>query len=130
MQAKLDKLLNTRRVENRDTRTHVGKIALVWQGGAFAVMVVPTQNDGGTLGSGAAEVGMFKNITAAVNPRPLPIPDAVHALNAGTREQVHELAAHHRRGAKLFVDGWLVHDIVGLEELTSTCQRQIVAGQR
>src|SRR5215510_4240951 len=130
MQPKLYKLLHTRRVEDRDTRTHVGKIALVWQGGAFAVMVVSAQNDGSTLGSGTTKVGMFKNITAAVNPWPLAIPDAVHTLNAGTWEQVHELASHHRRGTELFVDGWLVYDIVGLEELTGTCQRQIVASQR
>jgi hypothetical protein len=71
---------------------------------------------------------MFKNISAAVNPWPLPIPDAVHALNTGTWEQVHELASHHRRGAEFFIDGWLVHNIVGLEELTGTCQCQIVAG--
>ena len=93
-------------------------------------MVVSAQNDGGTLGSGAAKIGVFKNVAAAVNPWPLPIPDAVHALNAGAWEQVYELAAHHRRGAKFFVDGRPVHNIVGLEELTGTCQRQIVAGQR
>src|SRR5215813_2127021 len=130
MQPKLYKLLNTRRVEDRDTSTHVGKIALVWQGGAFAVVVVSAQNDGGTLGSGAAKVGMFKNITAAVNPWPLPIPDTVHALNTGPWKQVHKLATHHRRGAEFFIDGWLVDDIVGREEVTGTCQRQIVAGQR
>ena len=43
---------------------------------------------------------------------------------------MHKLAAHHRRGAEFFIDGWLVHDVVGLEELTDTCQGQIVAGQR
>src|SRR5215471_21135951 len=116
MQPEFYHLLNTHRVEDRDTRTHVGKVALVRQGGAFAVVVVSAQNDGGTLGSGAAKVGMFKNITAAVNPWPLPIPDTVHAGDAGTWKQVHQLAAHHRRGPEFFIDGWLVDDIVGLEE--------------
>ena len=129
MQPKLYKLLNTRRVEDRYTRTHVGKIALVWQGGAFAVMVVSAQNDGGTLGSSATKVGMFKNIAAAVNPWPFSIPEAVHTLKAGAWEQVYKLASHHRCGAEFFVDGWLVHDMVCCEELTSTCQRQIISGQ-
>src|SRR5215475_14518087 len=130
MQPKLNKFLNIRRIEDRNTSAHVGKIALVWQGGAFTVMVVPAQNNGSTQRSSAAKVGMLKNITTAVNSRSLAIPEAVHPFHAGTWEQVHELAAHHRCGTEFFVNGRLVHDIVGLEELTGTGQRQIVAGQR
>jgi len=64
---------------------------------------------------------MFKNIAAAVNPWSFPIPDAVYALNAGTWKEVYELTAHHRCGAEFFVDGWLVHNIVSLEELAGMC---------
>src|SRR5262245_36393927 len=73
---------------------------------------------------------MFKNIAAAFIPWPLPIPDAVNALNTGPWEQVHELGAQHRRGAEFVIDGWRVHNIVGLKELASPCQCHIVSSQR
>ena len=53
-------------------------------------MVVPTQNDGGAMGSGAAKVGMLKNITAAVNTWSLAVPDAIHAIDPGPGEQVRQ----------------------------------------
>src|SRR5918911_873234 len=92
-------------------------------------MVVPTQDDGSTVGSGAAKVGMLQDIAAAVHTWSLAIPEAIDPLNPGPGEQVHKLAAHHRGGAEFFVDRWLMHNIMRFEELADTRQRQIVSPQ-
>src|SRR5262249_18296089 len=108
----------------------VGKIALVRQGRAFTIMVVPTQDDGGAVGSRAAKVGMLKNIAAAVHPWSLAIPEAIHPLDPGPGEQVYQLAAHYRGRREFFIDRWLMHNVVRFKELAGTRQGQIVAGQR
>src|SRR5438093_800596 len=72
---------------------------------------------------------MLKNIAAAVHPWSLAIPEAIHPLYPGSREQMHKLATHHRGRREFFVDRWLMHNIVCCEELASTRQRQVVAGQ-
>src|SRR5262249_15286386 len=92
-------------------------------------MIVPTQNDGGAMGSSTTKVCVLKNIAAAVHPWSLAIPDAIYPLDPSPREQVHQLAAHHRSRREFFVDRRLMHNMVRFEKLAGTRQGQIVAGE-
>src|SRR5262249_34042246 len=92
-------------------------------------MVVPTQDDGSTVGSSAAKVGMLQDIAVAVYTWSLAIPEAIDSLDPGPGEQVHQLAAHHCSRAEFFIDRWLMYNIVRFEELAGTRQRQIVPRQ-
>jgi hypothetical protein len=72
---------------------------------------------------------MFEHISAAVHPRTLAVPNAVHPVELRTGKHLENLAAHHRCGPELFIDGGLVHDVMFFEKMPHTGQGQIIPGQ-
>ena len=64
----------------------------------------------------AGGVGMLQRVAAAVDPRPLAVPDGEHAIVLRAGEEADLLAAPHRGRAQLLVDRRLELDVVAVEK--------------
>ncbi len=78
-------------------------------------MVVPCHRQHTTVARCAKCIGMLDHIHAAINPRPLAIPHAEHAIVTRAGKQVGLLAAPDRSRREIFVQPRLKMNIVTLE---------------
>jgi hypothetical protein len=77
------------------------------------------------------EVGVLEDVGTAVDPRPLAVPDAEHAvvLVVGLVE-LELLRAPQRGGGELLVDAGLEHHVVGRQVFARRPQRLVIAAER
>ena len=65
---------------------------------------------------GAGEIGVAEGVAGAIDPRPLAVPHAEHAVVAALAVQPGLLRAPQRGRGEVLVDARLEHDVVLLEE--------------
>ena len=130
VEAEIEDLLDPGRVQHRDQRVDKGEFGLVRQGRGFAGMVVAGQRQHAAMRRGAGRVAVLQRVAAAVDPRPLAVPDREHAVIFGAGEQPDLLAAPHRGGGQLLVDRRLELDVVALDKAARAPQRLVEPAER
>ncbi len=93
-------------------------------------MIVAGQRQHAAVGRGAGRVAVLQRVAAAVDPRPLAVPDRKDAVIFGAGEQPDLLAAPHRGGGQLLVDRRLKLYMVALDKAARAPQRLVERAER
>jgi hypothetical protein len=75
------------------------------------------------------EVAVLEGVAAAIDARPLPVPEGHHAIHAGMRVVVEHLGAADRGRRQLLVGAGHMEDVVLVEDRLGPGQGEVVAGQ-
>ena len=93
-------------------------------------MIVAAQGNGAAMGRRALIGGVLEHVARAVHAWPLAVPQAEHAIVFWVGQHAHLLATPDGGRGKVLVDAWLEMDVVFVQMLAGTPQRQVVAAQR
>ncbi len=93
-------------------------------------MVVPGKHQGGAVLSRAGHVGVAQDITGTIDSGSLAVPDSDHPIDLCVSDGLKNLAAHHSGGRQVFVHARMKVDLVFLEQLLGSSERQVIAAQR
>ncbi len=129
-QAEVDIVLDIGRIEHRNAAVDQGMIALMGNRRRTRGVVVAAQRNDPAQRAGAGKVGMFERIGRAIDPRPLAIPHAEHALMLRRANQAKLLRAPDGSRGEVFVDPGREMDAIGIEVLLRGPQRAVVDAER
>ena len=93
-------------------------------------MVVAGQRQHAAMRRGAGRVAVLQRVAAAVDPRPLAVPDREDAVIFGAGKQPDLLAAPDRGRGQLLVDRRLELDVVALDKAARAPQRLVERAER
>ena len=95
-------------------------------------MVVTRNGECTAPSRGARHVGVLEHIGRAVNPRPLPVPDAKHAVKlVGPRwRKTQLLRAPYGGGGQFFIHTRLKNNVACLQVLSSLPQGLVITAER
>ena len=93
-------------------------------------MIVSSHGQRPAMLAGTRQVGVAQHVSAAVNPGALAVPDADDSVDVGLRQQLMDLASHHRRCGKILVHARNEVDIVFVQQPLSALQGDIITAQR
>src|SRR5690554_1729164 len=96
----------------------------------FRHMVVASQSKHAAMFGSAGIVGVLEGVARAVDARPLPVPDAEHAVIAGIAEGARLLRAPNGGRRQVLVHARLEADVVLVEEALCGPQLLVVAAER
>ena len=92
-------------------------------------MIIPPEDHRGTVFTRATEVGMLKNVPAAVDAWPFAIPETIDPVYIGARKEMDALTTHDRGGGEFFVDPWLMDDVMLVQQAADAGESQVIAAQ-
>src|ERR1700743_3492427 len=99
-------------------------------GGGFCAVIVAGKTQHAAVFRRARRIAVAKHVAAAVDARPLAVPDADHAIVPGTGRKIELLRAPDRGGREVFVHTGLEFDVVLLEVLSGGEQLLVIAAER
>ena len=129
-QAVLQQLGDAGRVHHRDHGVDQRELALVRGGRGFAGVIVAHQHEHAAKRGGAGEIGVTEGVAGAIDPRPLAVPHAEHAVVAALAVQPGLLRAPERGRGQVLVDPGLEHDVMLLEEAPRGRELLVEAAER
>ncbi len=129
-QPHLDHLVDAGGIEIGHQRGDKGVVRLMRHGGGFCAVIVAGQAQHAAVLRRARGIAMAEHVAAAVDARPLAVPDADHAIVPGARRQIELLRAPDRGGRQIFVHAGLELDVVLIEMLARGEQLLVVAAER
>ena len=96
VQAEVEHFLRAGRIEHRHCAVVQRELALVRDRGTLGNVIVTSECDRSAMFTRAREAGMAHGIAAAIETRPLAVPNSHGAIVERIRKGLKELATHHR----------------------------------
>ena len=130
VQAHVQNFLHAGRKKHRRAARFEDVVALVGRRRGFADVVITRQRNHPAMLRGARHIGVLEHVRAAVDPRPLAIPDAKHTIELlGLGVQIQLLRAPQRGGRQLLIHPGLKHDVLRFQMFFGGPQRLVIAAQ-
>lgn len=130
VQAVVEDLLHAAGVEHGHAQRFERDVGVAGHGGGLGAVVVADQRERAAQAARAGPVGVAQGIHRAVQPWPLAVPEAEHAVVFRAGEHVHVLRAPHRGGAEFLVHAGAKDDVVLLQQLARLAQRAVDRRER
>lgn len=137
--AEVQDVLRVRGVERRHVQVRECQLGRARHGGGLGARIVADQHHRAAVRIGAYQVGVPQRVGGTVQAGRLAVPVPHDPLEGGTAgvgggaqgaRAPGELGPHHRRGARLLVEGGAVHDVERPEELATPGQFEVVPRER
>jgi hypothetical protein len=115
IEAEIEIVLERGGIDHGDQRRREHLLALMCQRRGLAAVIVAGERQHAAIERGAGRVGMLERIDRAIDARPLPVPDAEHAIDLGAGKQADLLAALDRGCRQVLVQAGDEGDVVLLD---------------
>ncbi len=129
-QAKVEIVLQGRRVDDRHQGRGKHLLALMRQRRGLAAMVVAGQRQHAAIARRARRIGMLQGVDGAIDARTLAVPDAENAIDLCAGEKPDLLAAPDRGCGQILVQARNESNIMLSQERFRTPQRVVVHAER
>ncbi len=130
VQAEVQVFLHAGRHQYRHHRGLQRVFRLVGNGGRARRVIVAGDCQHAAVLPGASGIGMLEHVAAAIDPRPLAVPHAKHAVMLGAGREIDLLRTPNRGCGEIFIDAGLKHDLVLHQMGFGFPQRLIQPAQR
>ncbi len=130
VQAQIEIVLDTRRVEHRDQASLEDVLGLVRQRRGLGGVIVAGEREHAAVARSPRGIGVLEDVAATVDTRAFAIPHREHAVVARLGEEIQLLRPPDRGGGQVFVDARLEAHVMALEVLLRAPQALVEAAKR
>ncbi len=129
-QSHLDHFMDAGGIEIGHQRRDEGMVGLMRHGGGFRAVVVAGKAQHAAVLGRSRRIAVAEHVAAAVDARPLAVPDPNHAIFPGARGEIELLRPPDRGGGQVLVDARLEFDVVLRQMRLRGHQLLVVAAER